>query len=86
MQKVHTYTKKYYCTFYRSNIDPPDKGLRGKKEAKINEKRQKIVMMQIPVNLNNATTAHKLQGVTKNTSSFITGHTHMVGCTQYSQE
>ncbi len=30
-----------------------------------NEKKQKIVMMQIPVNLNDATTAHKLQGVAK---------------------
>jgi hypothetical protein len=34
---------------------------------KRNEKKQKTVMMQIPVNLNVATTAHKLQGVTKNT-------------------
>ncbi len=29
------------------------------------KKKQKLVMMQIPVNLNDATTAHKLQGVTK---------------------
>ena len=43
-------------------------------------------MMQIPVNLNDATTAHKLQGVTKNTSLFTIGPTHMDGFTQCCQE
>ena len=57
--------KKYYCTFYRSDIDPPDTGFRRKNDFRKNEKKQKIVMLQIPVNLNDATTAHKLQGVTK---------------------
>ncbi len=40
------------------------KGL-GEKRIKKNKKNQKLVMMQIPVNLNDATTAHKLQGVIK---------------------
>jgi len=57
--------KKYYCTFYKSDIDPPDKRPKRKNESRRNEKKQKLVMMQIPVNLNDATTAHKLQGVTK---------------------
>ena len=78
--------KKYYCTFYRSDIDPPDTGFRRKNEFRKNEKKQKIVMLQIPVNLNDATTAHKLQGVTKSTSLFTFEHTHMVGCTQCYQE
>ena len=57
--------KKYYCTCYRSDIDPPNTGFRRKNEFRKNEKKQKIVVLQIPVNLNDATTAHKLQGVTK---------------------
>ncbi len=57
--------KKYYCTFYRSYIDPPDKGLRRKNESRKMRKKQKMVMMQIPVNLNDATTAQKLQSSTK---------------------
>jgi hypothetical protein len=57
--------KKYYCTFYKSDIDPPDERPKRKNESRRNEKKQKLVMMQIPVNLNDATTAHKLQGVTK---------------------
>jgi hypothetical protein len=57
--------KRYYCTFYRSDIDPPDNGLSGKKESKKHKRKQKILMLQIPVNLNDATTVHKLQGVTK---------------------
>ena len=43
-------------------------------------------MMQIPVNLNDATTAHKLQGVTKKTSLFTIGRIHMAGFTQCCQE
>jgi hypothetical protein len=57
--------KKYYCTFYKSDIDPPEERQKRKNESRRNEKKQKLVMMQIPVNLNDATTAHKLQGVTK---------------------
>jgi hypothetical protein len=66
---------------FRSDIDPLDKGLRGKTESKTNEKKQKIVMMQILVNLNDAKTAHKFQGVTKSILLFIIGHTLMVGYT-----
>ena len=77
--------KKYYCTFYKSDINPPDKGLRRKNESRKNEKKQKLVMMQIPVNLNDATTAHKLQGVTKNTSLFTIGLTHIARFTQCCQ-
>jgi hypothetical protein len=34
--------KKYYCTFYRSNIDPPENGLRRKmnQEKKRKNKRE----------------------------------------------
>jgi hypothetical protein len=64
-QRFKLTAKKYYCTFYRSDIDPPERGLRGKTESKRNEKKQRIVMMRIPVNLNDASTVHKLQGVTK---------------------
>ena len=78
--------KKYYCTFYKSDIDTPDERPKKKNESRKNEKKQKLVMMQIPVNLNDATTAHKLQGVTKNTSLFTIGRTHMAGCTQCCQE
>ena len=76
--------KRYNCTFYRSDIDPPDNGLSGKKESKKHERKQKIVMLQIPVNLNDATTVHKLQGVTKNTLLFITGLIPKVGSIQFS--
>ncbi len=58
--------KKLSCTFYKSNINPPDKRPKGENESTRNEKKQKIVLMQIPVNLNDAMTSHKLQGVTKN--------------------
>ena len=78
--------KRYYCTFYRSDIDPPDNGLSGKKESKKHERKQKIVTLQIPVNLNDATTVHKLQGVTKNTLLFITGLIPKVGSIQFFQE
>ena len=57
--------KKYYCTFYKSDIEPPDERPQRNNECRRNEKKQKLVMMQIPVNLNDATKAHKLQGVTK---------------------
>jgi len=33
--------KKYYCTFYRRDIDPPDKGLRRKNESRKNEKNKR---------------------------------------------
>ena len=77
--------KKYYCTFYKSDINPPDERQKRKNESRRNEKKQKLVMMQIPLNLNDTTTAHK-QGVTKNTSLFTIGPTHMAGCTQCCQE
>jgi hypothetical protein len=57
--------KRYYCTFYRSDIDPPDKGVRLSKVSKRGEHKQKVIMIQLPINLNEATTAHKLQGITK---------------------
>ena len=52
--------KKYYCTFYKSDIDPPDERPKRKNESRRNEKKQKLVMMQIPVNLYDVTTAHNL--------------------------
>ncbi len=57
--------KRYYCTFYRSDIDLPDKGIKQSKVSKRGEHKQKVIMIQLPINLNDATTAHKLQGITK---------------------
>ena len=45
---------------FKSDIDPPDKGLRGNNESQRYEKKKQIVMVKIPVNLNDTTTAHKL--------------------------
>ena len=33
--------------------------------SKKQERKQKVILVQLPINLNDATTAHKLQGVTK---------------------
>jgi hypothetical protein len=33
--------------------------------SKRGEHKQKVIMIQLPINLNDATTAHKLQGITK---------------------
>ncbi len=49
--------KKYYCTFYKSDIDPPDERPKRKNESRRNEKKQNLIMMQNPVNLNDAATA-----------------------------
>ena len=57
--------KRYYCTFYRSEIDPPEKGIAKSKVSRNLERKQKVILLQLPINLNDATTAHKLQGVTK---------------------
>ena len=57
--------KRYYCTFYRSDIDPPDKGMRQRQSSKSGEHKQKVIMIQLHINLNEATTTHKLQGITK---------------------
>ena len=57
--------KRYYCTFYRSDIDPPEKGGAKSKASKKQERKQKVILIQLPISLNDATTAHKLQGVTK---------------------
>jgi hypothetical protein len=57
--------KRYYCTFYRSDIDPPEKGIAQSQVSKKQERKQKVILIQFPINLNDATTAHKLQGVTK---------------------
>ena len=70
--------KKYYCMFHRSDIDPPEK-VSEERNNQIETKKAKNSDDAIPVNLNGAATSHKLQGVTKSTSLFITGHTHMVG-------
>ncbi len=53
--------EKYYVLF----TEVIDKRPKRKNKSRRNEKKQKLVMMQIPVNLNDDMTAHKLQGVTK---------------------
>jgi hypothetical protein len=56
--------KKYYYSFSRSDLDCPDKAIINTKCLKIECMQQVIMMMmQLPINLNEATTAHKLQGV-----------------------
>ncbi len=86
LQRFRLKPKQYYCTFYRNDIDPPDKGVRLSKVSKRSEHKQKVIMIQLPINLNEATTAHELQGITKKNSLFITGHTAMAGCTLFYQE
>ena len=56
--------KKYYSSFYRSDLDCPDKAIINTQCLKIERMQWVIiVMMQLPINLNEATTAHKLSGV-----------------------
>ena len=43
--------KKYYCTFYRSDLDPPDKVSYNPKCPK-SEHKQQVIMIQLSVNLN----------------------------------
>jgi hypothetical protein len=62
--------KKYYCTYDTSCVGAlPDTGVRsGKGSVKWPSKSKilkKVILFQLPVNLNDATTAHKLQGSSK---------------------
>jgi hypothetical protein len=62
--------KRYYCTFDGNSLGPtPDMGARGMRKAKCVMKKKplwkKIILDQLPVNTNDATTAHKLQGASK---------------------
>ena len=62
--------KRYYCTFDANKLGPaPDMGAIGLRK-RTNATRpppvwKKITVDQLPVNCNNATTAHKLQGASK---------------------
>ena len=60
MVTKHRFTlqpKRYYCTFYRSDIDPPEKGIAKSKVSKKLERKQRVILLQLPINLNDATTA-----------------------------
>jgi hypothetical protein len=59
--------KKYTCIFNKDLILDDDIGYRRKLFRKIRLKKRncKVQIIQLPVNLNDATTGHKLQGMTK---------------------
>jgi hypothetical protein len=59
--------KKYTCIFNKDLILDDDIGYRRKLFRRIRLKKRncKVQMIQLPVNLNDATTGHKLQGMTK---------------------
>ena len=58
-------TKKYYCTFCSDLISSNDIGLPRVAGRKKDQQRQRVAMVQFPLNVNDATTAHKLQGSSK---------------------
>ena len=58
--------KKYYCNFFSDLISHNDTGLPRVAVKKKDRQMQRVAMVQFPLNLNDATTAHKLQGSSKN--------------------
>jgi hypothetical protein len=40
--------KRYYCTFYRRDIDPPEKGIAKSNVSKKLERKQKVSLVQLP--------------------------------------
>jgi hypothetical protein len=65
-RRFKLYPKTYYCIFNRNLIDLPDDVYRSTNLTKQMKRRNcKVKMLQLPVNLNDATTGHKLQGMTK---------------------
>jgi hypothetical protein len=58
--------KKYYCNFFSDLISSSDTGLPKVAVKKKDRPMQRVAMVQFPLNLNDATTAHKLQGSSKN--------------------
>jgi hypothetical protein len=58
-------SKKYYCKFFSDLISCSDTGLPRVAVRKKDRQQQRVAMVQFPLNLNDATTAHKLQGSSK---------------------
>jgi hypothetical protein len=58
--------KKYYCNSFSDLISGNDTGLPRVAVKKKDRHMQRVAMTQFPLNLNDATTAHKLQGSSKN--------------------
>lgn len=57
--------KSYYCIFDKNRIIDEDEGFRLRGRVKLKRRNCKVKVVQLPVNLNDATTGHKLQGMTK---------------------
>ena len=57
--------KTYYCVFNRTLIDLDEQGYRNELFSKMKKRNCRVKITQLPVNLNDATTGHKLQGMTK---------------------
>ena len=56
-------SKRFYCTFFDDIIHPVERGF-FRTQPKDRQKR-KVILVQFPISLNDATTAHKLQGASK---------------------
>ena len=65
-RRFKLYSKKYYCTFDSDLVNSEDTGLPKVSDNNKKKQKMKVAMQQFPVNLNDATTAHKLQGCSKN--------------------
>ena len=55
--------KRFHCTFFDDIIHPVERGLF--RTLPRDRPKRKVVLIQFPINLNDATTAHKLQGASK---------------------
>ena len=64
-RRFKLYPKTYYCIFNKNLIELDDQGYRDGLFAKMKRRNCKVKLLQLPVNLNDATTGHKLQGMTK---------------------
>jgi hypothetical protein len=65
-RRFKLYSKKYYCTFDSDLVTSEDTGLPRVSVTRKKKQLMKVGLEQFSVNLNDATTAHKLQGCSKN--------------------
>ena len=61
------YPKEYTCTIDKNILTTDDDLYRGNRLSGIPKRKCRVKLQQYPINLNDATTGHKLQGMTKNT-------------------
>lgn len=61
------YPKEYTCTIDKNILTTDDDLYRGNRLTGIPKRKCRVKLQQYPINLNDATTGHKLQGMTKNT-------------------